>query len=337
MNIQTWLRTIGILFLLTVPLVAQRPPENIGPFVPLRQPHFIPAAQAEFLKDADRVVGVSENGVTKAYQPSVLAFHHVVQDELGNMPIIATWCALCNTPLVYQSVVDGKNLTFQRSGNRGNNFTMSDSETGSTWQQIGGDCFDGPMKGKRLTMVPFLFTTWGEWRAQHPQTLVLVGEPAHQNGYDYMAARISSISYGSTKKPDRELIRQQDTRLAPYEQVIGMEVGDAHKAYPTNALRKESLLNDVVGSTPVVLIYADASDTTTAFSRVIGGRTLMFRAGSHGGVVDAETQSSWTAYGECSDGKLKGQKLTRIIPQPGLWFAWAEFFPDTLVYSAAAH
>ena len=37
---------------------------------------------------------------------------------------------------------------------------MADSETGSHWQQIGGECFEGPLKGKRLTMVPFLFTTW---------------------------------------------------------------------------------------------------------------------------------------------------------------------------------
>jgi hypothetical protein len=54
-------------------------------------------------------------------------------------------------------------------------------------------------------------------------------------------------------------------------------------------------------------------------------------------MLDGETGSKWSAYGECVDGKLKGQKLDRIIPQPGSWFAWAEFHPDTQVYAAGAH
>ena len=83
------------------------------------------------------------------------------------------------------------------------------------------------MKGKRLTMVPFLYTTWGEWRAQHPDTLALVPEADYQVGYDFMNKRISTVAYGSNQKPTRELIREQDTRLPNYEQVIGIEIRDA--------------------------------------------------------------------------------------------------------------
>ena len=42
---------------------------------------------------------------------------------------------------------------------------MLDRETGSRWQQATGECFEGPLQGKRLTLVPFLLTTRGEWRA----------------------------------------------------------------------------------------------------------------------------------------------------------------------------
>jgi len=336
-----WLQTIGLILLSATTLIG-RPPQKEGgapmPFVPLREPHFVPAAKADFLKNEDRVVGVSENGVSKAYQPSVLAFHHVVQDSLKDMPIIATWCALCNTPLVYQSVVDGRKLTFERAGNRGNNFFMLDTETGSHWQQIGGDCYEGQLKGKRLTMVPFLYTTWGEWRAQHPDTLVLVPEAAYKAGYEYMAnSRVLVVPYGSSKKPDRELVREQDTRLPNYEQVIGIEIAETHKAYPVSTLRKETVVNDKVGSTPILLVYAAASDTTTGFSRVLGGRTLTFRAGVLGTILDSETGSKWSPYGECLEGKMKGQKLERVIPEPGSWFAWAEFHPDTDIYKPAAH
>src|SRR3981081_535375 len=338
MKNRTWIRVIGFVLLAVAPVVAQQPqPAGRLPMaiVPLREPHFVPAAKADFLKNEDRVLGVSENGVSKAYQPSVLAFHHVVQDTLGKMAIIAGWCSLCNTPLVYNSEVDGKKLTFEWAGNRGNNFFMRDLETNSNWQQIGGDCFEGQLKGKSLTMVPFLYTTWGEWRSQHPDTLALVPEAAYKAGYDFMNQRISTVAYGSNQKPTREMIREQDTRLPNYEQIIGIEVHDAHKAYPVSALRKQSVVNDKVGATPVLVVYAATSDTTTAFFRVVGGRTLTFHEAGSGTILDDETGSKWNFYGDCLDGKLKGQKMERVIPQPGSWFAWAEFHPDTEVFAAA--
>jgi hypothetical protein len=340
MKKRTWLQVIGFVLVVVAPLIAQQPQETSHlpmAIVPLREPHFVPAAKADFLKSDDRVIGVSENGVSKAYQPSVLAFHHVVQDSLGKAPIIVGWCSLCNTPLVYSAEVDGKKLTFEWAGNRGNNFYMRDLETKSNWQQIGGDCFEGQMKGKRLTMIPFLYTTWGEWRAQHPETLVLVPEPAYKAGYDFMKKRISSVAYGSNQKPTRELIREQDNRLPNYEQIIGIEIRDAHKAYPVSALRKEPVVNDNLGSKPILVVYAAAIDTTTAFSRVVNGRPLTFRAAGSGTLLDNETGSKWSTYGECVDGKLKGRKLDRVIPQPGSWFAWAEFHPDTEVFTAAMH
>src|ERR1700738_2869580 len=211
MNNRTWIRVIGFVLLSGAPVVAQQPqPAGRLPMaiVPLREPHFVPAAKADFLKNEDRVLGVSENGVSKGYQPSVLAFHHVVQDTLGKMAIIAGWCSLCNTPLVYNSEVDGKKLTFEWAGNRGNNFFMRDLETNSNWQQIGGGCFEGQMKRKRVTMGPFFYTTWGGWRAQHPDTLALVPEPAYKVAYDFMNQRISTVAYGSNQKPTREMIRE---------------------------------------------------------------------------------------------------------------------------------
>jgi Protein of unknown function (DUF3179) len=215
---------------------------------------------------------------------------------------------------------------------------MRDSETGSHWQQLTGECFEGPMKGKRLQAFPFLVTTWGEWRAKHPQTLALVPEPAYKANYAIMADRIATLPYGSSQSPKRELLRH-DSRLAAYEQIMGIEIGRAHKAYPLALLRRHVVLNDRVGSLPVLVVYMAASDTTTVFSRVLRGRTLVFRAAEDGAadvLVDKGTGSKWTAYGDCISGKLKGQKLDTIVPLPSLWFAWAEFYPDTAVYSAQA-
>jgi hypothetical protein len=114
-----WLPITGLALGLLVPLPSwpqesrgggNRGVEGANDFVPLRQPRFVPASHAEFLKDSDRVVGVAENGAARAYEPEVTAWHHVVEDRLGTMPIIVTWCSLCNTPLVYRAEVDGKKV-----------------------------------------------------------------------------------------------------------------------------------------------------------------------------------------------------------------------------------
>ena len=52
-------------------------------------------------------------------------------------------------------------------------------------------------------------------------------------------------------------------------------------------------------------------------------------------LVDDQTSSKWTPYGECVAGKLKGTQLLPILPQPSFWFAWAEFYPDTEVFTVS--
>jgi hypothetical protein len=117
---------------------------------------------------------------------------------------------------------------------------------------------------------------------------------------------------------------------------MGIEIGGAHKAYPLALLRKQPVLNDQVGTAAILVVHNESGETTTAFSRVVGGRTLAFheaKPGAVGILIDEQTHSNWTPYGECRSGKLKGQKLDTIVPLPSFWFAWAEFYPDTQIYS----
>jgi hypothetical protein len=64
---------------------------HAGEYEPMREPHFAAAFQANFLKDEDRILGVSENGDSKAYRTDIIAWHHIIHDQLGKMPILATW------------------------------------------------------------------------------------------------------------------------------------------------------------------------------------------------------------------------------------------------------
>jgi hypothetical protein len=129
-----------------------------------------------------------------------------------------------------------------------------------------------------------------------------------------------------------------DPRLPDREEVLGIELRQRRKAYPISALRERSVVNDHVGNTPVLLVHTAESDMVTGFLRAHGGRALTFDRPKPGSpnLIDRETGSMWTSYGECISGALKGTKLEPITPTPSFWFGWAQFFPDTEVFSGSA-
>lgn len=306
------------------------------PYTPIDRPQFVPASQATFLGSKDMLIGVDEGGVAKAFPSAILAQHGVVQDRMPDGPIVVTWCAYCNTAVVFKDEVKGRTLHFYTVGVRGSSEVFKDRETGSRWQQASLDSFAGPLKGTQLRMYPFLLTTWQEWRKQHPKTLVLKPLP----GY---AARLADenkvINEGIVGRagPAPFGVVRDDKRLPQRATVVGLTTGRAVKAYSIKALEKTPVVNDEVGGKAVVIIHQTASDTTTAFLATADGKTLRFRAvdAEADRLVDDETHSKWNAYGSCLAGPLKGVHLKRLILEPGFWFAWSEFHPGTGLYAVS--
>ena len=60
-------------------------------FNPLPNVSFARANDASFVADTDQVLAVQINGEAAAYPIRQIAYHHVVQDELGGTPIVATY------------------------------------------------------------------------------------------------------------------------------------------------------------------------------------------------------------------------------------------------------
>lgn len=236
---------------------------------------------------------------------------------------------------MFRAAVKDKRLTFGTAGVVGGNEVFRDRQTGSRWQQSTLTAISGPLKGTHLKMYPFLLTTWEEWRQLHPNTLVLKPLP----GYAARLARLNTIlrqGVSGLAGPAPQGAFGHDTRLRPRDTIVGLETGGAVKAYPIYVLRRVRVVNDTVGTTPVLIVHQPASDTTTAFVAAAGGRRLRFRAADAKAdrISDLETHSIWNAYGLCTAGPMKGTRLRRLMLEPEFWFAWSEFHPKTLVYSS---
>lgn len=235
---------------------------------------------------------------------------------------------------MFRAEANGQALHFDTDGVVGANEVFKDRETGSHWQQSVSTATSGPLKGTHLALYPFLLTTWGEWRKQHPDTLVLKPEPGYLELMAGMNRVINQGLFGNGAAPAGAF--GHDARLRPRETILGLEVGDEAKAFPLSALRTARVVNDKVGGAPVLIVHQPASDTTTAFDARLNGKTLRFRPADQeaNALADLETHSSWNAYGLCVSGRLKGSQLKALVLEPEFWFAWSEFHPKTNVYTA---
>jgi hypothetical protein len=60
-------------------------------FNPLANAGYVSANAATFVSDSDLVMAVARNGEAAAYPIRQLAYHHLVQDTVGGVPIVVTY------------------------------------------------------------------------------------------------------------------------------------------------------------------------------------------------------------------------------------------------------
>ena len=114
-------------------------------------PKFVNANEAEFVSDNDVVIGLEINGEIKAYPLSILVWHEIVNDNVGDIPVAVTYCPLCFTNQVFERTIDGNEVEFGTSGKLYNsNLVMYDRLTESYWSQALGTAIVGELAGHEL-------------------------------------------------------------------------------------------------------------------------------------------------------------------------------------------
>jgi len=197
-------------------------------------PVFISPDQASFLKEDDRVLGLSFNGISKAYAIRILNFHELVNDNFNQHPVTVSFCPLCGTGMAFDASKDGKKLEFGVSGLLYNSdLLMYDRQSDSLWSQIEGLAISGPAKGQRLKRLAVEHTTWKSWRERYPKTLVLSDETGYRRNY-----LNSPYPAYSTSKAIYFPVSHSDKRYHPKEVVVGVEIKGKFKAYPFVELAK---------------------------------------------------------------------------------------------------
>jgi hypothetical protein len=261
------------------------------------------------------IVGIDINGQARAFPIQYIGYHHQVRDTVNGQPIMVSYCTVCRTGRVFSPVVDGHTESFRLVGMDHFNAMFEDSTTGSWWRQANGEAIAGPAKGKALTEIPSRQVKLSQWLALYPNSLIMQGDSSLRSNY----SDSTGFETGKSRKP---LTGTDTASWHDKSWVVGITVDGQSKAYDWNRLRRESVVNDVLGGKPIVLALASDKASFFAFVRPSSATSFTVRNDS--------LVTSGTAY--AFSGRGPTGALEPVYASQEFWHSWRTFQPATLRY-----
>jgi len=199
----------------------------------LDSPSVVAAAESPW-SDEEMVVGITWPGGARAYPLAILVWHELVNDVVGDRPILVSYCPLCGTAIVFDQRNEKKTRRFGVSGLLyRSDLLMFDRETESLWSQISAEAVTGPSRGKRLVQIRSKMRRWGDWKAAHPDSTILSRRTGHSRSY----SRQPYGDYDSSRKLFFPV--PLDRRYHPKMRTVGLRLPDGRaRAYPLEEVAK---------------------------------------------------------------------------------------------------
>lgn len=88
-----WAKALMLVLLLPVGFSVWASRQNVYElmFNPLKAPAYARAGEVDYISDEDMVLAVEHGGERVAYPERLMAYHHIVADTVGGVPIAATY------------------------------------------------------------------------------------------------------------------------------------------------------------------------------------------------------------------------------------------------------
>ncbi len=272
------------------------------------------------------VIALSMNGKAKAYPIDIIGYHHQIQDTIDDQAIVITYCTVCRTGRIYSPKINGIPQQFRLVGMDHFNAMFEDSITKSWWQQATGTAITGKLKGKQLIEIPSQQMQLSDWIQLHPETTILQPDSNFKKKY----ANLKGFDDGTIKSS----LEKRDSGSWKFKSwVIGINLNRNSKAYDWNFLVRETLINDAIQETPILITVEPNKKTFYALESMINSQILQFiKTADSTKIKDLQTQSIWLRNGKCIDGKFKGLQLKNIQSYQEFWHSWQYFHPNTLTF-----
>jgi len=219
-------------------LIDNRPLDAVDELCPrgcipaLDFPGLTDAAGGDWYDDERIVFGVVVNGAARAYPKHIMEIHEMVNDELGGRRLAIPYCTLCGSAQAwFTDGTDNGVFELRTSGllTRSNK-VMFEFGTFSLFDTFLGIGLSGPLQGHQLEQASVVTSTWGAWKAAHPDTTIVSQDGGIGRTYP------SDPLQGRDDNGPIFPIGDVDPRLSVQEQVLGVVAPDGTPiAFPVAA------------------------------------------------------------------------------------------------------
>ena len=202
----------------------------------LDNPGVTDAEGGSWYPDDGIVFAVVLDGEARAYPRHIMEIHEMINDTLGGRRIGMPYCTLCGSAQAYltEEVPDGVATPVLRTSGllSRSNKVMYDLVTKSVFNTFTGRAISGPLRreGVVLPQTTVVTTTWGEWKAAHPDTTIIA--PDGGIGRSYPLNPLGGRDDNGPIFP----VGDVDERLSVHDQVFGVVLDDGTPvAFPVDA------------------------------------------------------------------------------------------------------
>ncbi|TVR35745.1 MAG: DUF3179 domain-containing protein [Nitriliruptor sp.] len=326
------------------------PPDGIPP---IDDPAFESVEAAdEWLTDDSPVMVVDVDDDVRAYPLAILTWHEIVNDTVGGVPLVVSYCPLCNSALVFDRRIDGPDgeevLDFGTSGRLYlSNLVMYDRQHRNLWTQFEGQGVVGErFLGERLDRVPAWLFGFGELAELHPDAQVLSRDTGASRPY----GTNPYVGYDTEGRAPFLFRGEIDDRESAMARMVGLADGDDAVAVLLDRLVEDRVVTVDVADRPIAVVWApgqsSALDTEVIDDGRDVGQTAAFVAALDGEPIeleptdedrrfrDARSGSTFDLRGRALDGPLEGRHLEAVAHDDTFWFVWAAFKPQTEVVAS---
>jgi hypothetical protein len=207
----------------------------------LNDPALTDAESGSWYPDSRVVFGIVVDGEAVALPKNIMEVHEMVNMTIAGRRIGIPYCTLCGSAQAYftDDPATGAELggfdsyELRTSGllTRSNK-VMYEFHTMSAFDTFTGKAVSGPLRelGVELEQVTVRASTWGDWKATHPDSRIIAEDGGIGRSY--------SLDPLGGRDDDGPIfpIGDTDPRLAVQEPVIGVVVDDTPLAFPVSAV-----------------------------------------------------------------------------------------------------
>jgi hypothetical protein len=308
------------------------------------------AGFSEAYLDQLYVLGVTINGVSRAYPRDILDWHEIVNDKFDDKHVCITFCPLTGTGILYDTSSIGDSTLGTSGKLYENNLVFYDRISDSLWSQMLGISIKGTKIGQILPREPIVETSWNAWKTLHPDTEIL-SRFSYRNrdssyydrsaypGYRERSEIWFRTAYSPTKLP-YNLYNEKDLTLV-------LEIDNRTRLFPFEELVKKPILNDFLANQSIVVLFDEVNELAMVYNST--------NPNSHNGidvlqfqhvttnlpqsltlgfpVYQDQTDTVWNYLGVAIEGRFAGSKLEQLPTYNAFWFAATALYPHAEIFT----